>query len=54
MAEMPPRAIIEDTKGQKSFYLKQGEVLTDGIVVEKIGKAAVILNYKGEKFELYL
>ena len=54
IAGEPTRVMIEDTKLQRTFYLKQGESFLENITVEKIGKSSVILNSYGEKFELYL
>ncbi|UCC95459.1 MAG: hypothetical protein JSW40_01590 [Candidatus Omnitrophota bacterium] len=48
------RAMIEDTKTQKSFYLKEGESFLENIIVEEIKKDSVILNCYGREFELYL
>jgi hypothetical protein len=48
-----PKAIIEDKKSQKSYFLREGESAGD-LTVEKIGAGKVSLDYKGEKFELVL
>ena len=50
----PRKVIIEDSKISKSFYLSEGEYLTDGVEVQTINKSSVILNCYGEEYELYL
>lgn len=54
ISEIPQKAIIEDKKTGKSFYLKEGEAFLENIELIKIEKDFVILNFYGEKFELYL
>lgn len=49
-----PKVIIEDTLGKKTFYLKEGDSFCGNILIEKINKGSVMLNGKGESFELYL
>lgn len=48
-----PQAVIEDKKSQKTYYLTSGQFIGE-IQVEKILDGKIILNYKGERFELYL
>lgn len=48
------RAIIEDKRMGKVFYLKEGGTFLDNIELEKIKKDSVILNCQGESYELYL
>lgn len=48
-----PQAVIEDKKTQKTYYVEKGQSIGD-IKVEEIQEGKVILNYKGQKFELYL
>jgi len=48
-----PRAIIEDKKGQKVYYLNKGESF-NGFTVEKISDGSVELLYEGKKLELFL
>ncbi|MBU1726437.1 MAG: hypothetical protein KJ880_02265 [Candidatus Omnitrophica bacterium] len=48
-----PQAIIEDKKSQKSFYLNKGQFFGD-FQLEDISEGKVILNYKGERYELHL
>ncbi len=53
LSRNPPKVIIEDKKTGKSFYLKSGETFLDNIRLEKILKGSILLNYRGENFELY-
>jgi len=48
-----PQAILEDKNTQKTYYLNKGQSIAD-FVVEDIKEGKVILNYKGEKLELYM
>lgn len=48
-----PQAIIEDKKTQKTYYLTKGQFIGE-MQVEDIQEGKIILNYKGERFELYL
>jgi type II secretory pathway component PulC len=48
-----PQAVIEDKKTQKTYYVGKGQSIGE-IQVEEIQEGKVILNYKGQKFELYL
>ena len=48
-----PQAIIEDKKTQKTLYVTKGQFIGE-LQVEDIQEGKVILNYKGQKFELYL
>jgi hypothetical protein len=48
------RAIIEDKQLGKTFYLKEGDVFSDNVKIEKIEGGMVLLNCYGESFELYL
>ncbi|MEK6714711.1 MAG: hypothetical protein AABY43_01530 [Candidatus Omnitrophota bacterium] len=48
-----PQAIIEDKKTQKTYYLNKGQFIEE-MQVEDIQEGKIILNYRGEKFELYL
>jgi hypothetical protein len=48
-----PQAIIEDKKNQKTHFLSKGDFIGD-FQVQDIQKGKVILDYKGEKFELSL
>lgn len=48
-----PQAVIEDKKTQKTFYLNKGQFFGE-LQVEDIQEGRVIINYRGERFELYL
>lgn len=46
-----PDAMIEDTKGLRTFFVKRGQMVGD-VKIEAILKDKVILSYKGEEVEL--
>jgi hypothetical protein len=46
-----PDAMIEDTKGLKTFFVKRGEMVGEA-KVQAIFKDKVVLNLGGEEFEL--
>lgn len=48
-----PQAVIEDKKTQKTFYLTKGQFIGE-IQIDDILEGKVILNYRGQKYELYL
>ena len=48
-----PQVIIEDKKTQKTYYVNKGQAVGE-FIIEEIGTGKVIINYKGERFELYL
>lgn len=48
-----PQAIIEDKKTQKTYYVTKGQFAGE-FQVEEIETEKVILNYKGQRLELYL
>lgn len=48
-----PQAVIENKKAQKTYYLNEGQFI-DGFQVADIQEGKVILEYNGQKFELYL
>jgi hypothetical protein len=48
-----PQAVIENKKVQKTYYLTAGQYLGE-FRIDKIGEGKVTLDYKGQKFELYL
>src|SRR3989338_7319185 len=48
-----PQAVIEDKKAQKTYYVSKGEFV-NGLQLEEIHSGKIILNYKGQRFELYL
>jgi type II secretory pathway component PulC len=47
------QAIIEDKKNQKTYYVTKGQFVGE-FQIEEIYEGKVIINYKGQKFELYL
>lgn len=48
-----PQAVVEDKKTQKSYYLGIGQFIGEYQVVD-IQEGKVIVNYRGQNFELYL
>ncbi|MFA6217112.1 MAG: hypothetical protein WDL87_05620 [Candidatus Omnitrophota bacterium] len=48
-----PQAIIEDKKTEKTYYVSKGQCIGE-LMVEEILDGKIILNHKGQKFELYL
>jgi len=48
-----PQAIVEDKRSQRTYYLAKGQLIGD-IQVDEILESKIILNYKGQKYELYL
>jgi type II secretory pathway component PulC len=48
-----PQAVIEDKKTEKSYYVTKGQFIGE-FKVEEIQEGKIILNYNGQKFELYL
>ncbi len=48
-----PQAIIEDKKTQKTFYLSRGQFMGE-FQVKEIKEGKVILDYKGQSYELYM
>jgi hypothetical protein len=48
-----PQAIIEDKKTEKTYYVSKGQLIGE-LIVEEILDGKIILNLKGQKFELYL
>ena len=47
-----PEAMIEDTKLNRTFFMKRGQVLLNGVRVVTIFKDKVILGHKNKEFEL--
>ncbi|HTZ11144.1 MAG TPA: hypothetical protein VMD04_02025 [Candidatus Margulisiibacteriota bacterium] len=47
-----PDVMIEDTKIQRTFFLKKGQVLEKDIRLKAVFKDKVILSYAGEEIEL--
>ena len=50
----PPRAVINDQKDNQTYYLEEGGVISDNMRVVEIRKDSIIIDYYGERFELYL
>ena len=48
-----PQAVVEDKKNQKTYYLSRGQLIGD-LRVDDIKEGKIIVDRKGEKFELYL
>jgi len=48
-----PQAILEDKKSQKTYYLTEGQSLGE-FQIEDIQEGKIILNYRGQRYELYL
>lgn len=47
-----PDAMIEDSEAKKTFFLKRGQVMSDGVKIQAIFKDKVVLNYAGAEVEL--
>ena len=48
-----PQAVIEDKKTRKTYYVNKGQFINE-LLVEDIQEGKIIINYKGQRFELYL
>ena len=48
-----PQAIIEDKKTQETIYATKGQMIGE-IRIEDIQEGKIIVNYKNERYELYL
>jgi type II secretory pathway component PulC len=48
-----PQVVIEDKNLKKTYYLNKGQFISE-FQLEDIQEGKVILNYKGQRFELYL
>lgn len=48
-----PQAIIEDKETQKTYYVTPGQFIGE-YQIEHIEEGKIILNYNGEKYELYM
>lgn len=46
-----PQAIIEDKKNQKTYYVARGQFVGT-FQIEEIQEGKIILNYKGQRFEI--
>jgi type II secretory pathway component PulC len=47
-----PDVIIEDKERKRTYFVKRGQVVGDGVKVEAIFKDHVVLSYEGQEFEL--
>jgi hypothetical protein len=47
------QAIIEDKKNRKTYYVTKGQFIGE-FQIEEIEQDKIIINYKGQRFELYL
>lgn len=48
------KAIIENTAQGKSYYVQEGQVVEDELILKKIKKDSVTLDYNGKKIDLYI
>lgn len=48
-----PQAVIEDKLTHKTYYVSRGQMAGD-FLVEDIGEGKIVMNYLGQRFELYL
>jgi len=48
-----PQAIVEDKKTAKTYYVTKGQLIAD-MQIDDIQESKIIVNYKGQKYELYL
>ena len=48
-----PQAVIEDKKTHKTYYLNKGQFVGE-LQIEEIQEGKIIVNYNGQKYELYL
>jgi len=48
-----PQAVIEDKKTQKTYYVSKGQFIGD-FQVEDIQEGKIILNNKGQRYELFI
>ncbi|MCX5707993.1 MAG: hypothetical protein NTY14_03310 [Candidatus Omnitrophica bacterium] len=53
ISEDPKQAIIKDKRTEEVYYLKEGESLGEFKLVQ-ILEGKVIIEYRGERFEIYL
>lgn len=47
-----PDVMIEDTKNQRTHFLKKGQVIDNEVRVQAVFKDKVILSYQGEEIEI--
>lgn len=50
----PPKAIVEDEAKQQTYYVKEGDVIVEGVILKKIRNNSIEIKCYGEKVELYL
>ncbi len=48
-----PQVAIEDLKSRRTYYVNKGQSVGD-LTIDEIKEGKVIIDYKGQKFELYL
>lgn len=48
-----PQAIIEDKKTQKTYYVTKGQFIGE-FQVEDIQEGKIIINYNGQRYELFM
>lgn len=48
-----PQAVIEDKKTQKTYYLNRGQFIGE-LQIEDIQEGKIIVNYNGQRYELYM
>lgn len=53
ISEEPVQAIIEDAKTKKTYYVTKGQFIGE-LEVMDIQEGKIILNYNGQRYELYL
>ena len=53
IADKNPQAIIEDKKTKKTSYVSKGQMVGD-FLIDDIQEGKIILNYRSQKYELYL
>ncbi|OGX44957.1 MAG: hypothetical protein A3G38_01770 [Omnitrophica WOR_2 bacterium RIFCSPLOWO2_12_FULL_51_8] len=49
----PSQVAIEDIKSRRTYYLTKGQSVGE-LTIDEIKEGKVIIDYKGQKFELYL
>lgn len=49
----PAQAVIEDVKTKKTYYLSRGQFIGE-LRVDDIQDGKIIINYHGQKYELYM
>jgi hypothetical protein len=47
-----PDIMIEDTKNKRTYFLKKGQMIDNGVKLQAVFKDKVILQYQGEEVEL--